>query len=236
VIGRLWGITAIIAMAFSFFVIFKLILPQILSGSDPVFIAVFGSIVIIPVSFYSSHGLNKKTTIAIVGTVISLVITGVLAVIFVEASKLTGFASEEASFLQVARGGAINMKGLLLAGIIIGTLGILDDVTISQASVVNQLDMTDKKLSFGELYGRAMSVGQDHISSMVNTLVLVYTGAALPLLLLFVNNPHSFLEIINYEIVADEVVRTLVGSIGLVAAVPITTLISAIVAKRKIKF
>jgi len=162
-----------------------------------------------------------------------LIITGVLAGFFVESAKLTGFASEEAGFLQIARGGTINIKGLLLAGIIISTLGVLDDVTVSQSSIVNQLKETDKNLSFEKLYQRAMKVGQDHISSMVNTLVLVYTGAALPLFLLFIDNPHPFLEVINYEIVADEIVRTLVGSIGLILAVPITTFIAAMTLEKE---
>ena len=226
VVGRIWGITSILGMGFSFLVIFKFILPQIINGANPVFITIIGSIFMIPVTFYLSHGFNNKTHIAIVGTIIALIITGMLAAIFVEASNLTGFASEEAGFLQFEKQGLINMKGLLLAGIIIGTLGILDDVTVSQAAVVFQLKEANRKLAFGKLYSQAMKVGHDHISSMVNTLVLVYTGAALPLLLLFINNPRPFSEVINYEIIADEIVRTLVGSIGLILAVPITTFLA----------
>jgi len=125
------------------------------------------------------------------------------------------------------------MKGLLLAGIIIGVLGVLDDITISQSTIVFQLKEANNRLDIDELFKRAMNVGQDHISSMVNTLILVYTGAALPLLLLFINNPHPFTEIVNTEIIADEIVRTLVGSIGLVLSVPITTFIATLVANRK---
>ena len=158
-----------------------------------------------------------------------------MAGIFVDATKLTGFASEEAGFLQAMKGGTVNIKGLLMAGIIIGALGILDDVTVSQASVVQQLKNTSNKLSSSDLYKKAMRVGQDHVSSMVNTLVLVYTGAALPLLLLFIDSTRSFSEIINYELVADEIVRTLVGSIGLVSAVPITTAIASAVISRQEK-
>lgn len=230
-IAKWRGLTSLFGMALSFLIIFIFILPNISKGTDPVQTAILGSLFIIPISFYLSHGLNKKTTVAIVGTVISLIITGVLASLFVEAAKLTGFASEEAGFLQVAKQGAINMKGLLLAGIIIGVLGVLDDITISQSAIIFQLKNANPKLELGELYQRAMNVGQDHISSMVNTLVLVYTGAALPLLLLFINNPHPFSEIINYEIIADEIVRTLVGSIGLILAVPITTFIASLVAE-----
>jgi uncharacterized membrane protein len=224
---------SLLGMALSFFIIFFYILPQISSGANPVEIAILGSLVIIPVSFFLSHGINKKTFVAIGGTLIALVITGILANIFVDSAHLTGFASEEAGFLQVAKQGVINMRGLLLAGIIIGVLGVLDDITISQSSIVFQLKEANNKLDANELYTRAMKVGQDHISSMVNTLILVYTGAALPLLLLFINNPHPFSEIIIYEIIADEIVRTFVGSIGLVLSVPITTFIATLVASKK---
>jgi uncharacterized membrane protein len=225
-VGKIWGITSLLGMIFSFVVIVFFILPQIINGADPIFVTIIGSLIIAPVTFYLSHGFNKKTHVAIASTAIALVVTGILAGIFVEKAKLTGYASEEAGFLQINKGGKINIEGLLLAGIIIGALGILDDVTVSQASVVQQLKEASKQLSSSNLYKRAMRVGQDHVSSMVNTLVLVYTGAALPLLLLFIDNPRPFSEVINYEIIADEIVRTLVGSIGLVLAVPITTFLA----------
>ncbi|OGK62104.1 hypothetical protein A2334_04565 [Candidatus Roizmanbacteria bacterium RIFOXYB2_FULL_38_10] len=232
-VAKTRGLTSLIGMGISFLVIFFIILPQISSGADPVSAAILGSLIIIPVSFFLSHGLNKKTFVAIGGTLIALLITGILSNIFVEAAHLTGFASEEAGFLQIAKQGAIDMKGLLLAGIIIGVLGVLDDITISQSAIVFQLKEANNRLNADDLYKRAMSVGQDHISSMVNTLILVYTGAGLPLLLLFINNPRPFLEIINYEIIADEIIRTLVGSIGLVLSVPITTFIATFVASNK---
>lgn len=221
-----WGLTSILGMAYSFYVIFVFILPMILKGYDAVVVAVIGSMFIIPVTFGLSHGLNRKTINAVVGTIISMIIVGLLSILFVDLAKLTGFAVEEAGFLQYQLGGIINMKGILLAGIIISTLGVMDDITVSQASVVEELKKANPKLSKSELFLRSMRVGKDHISSMVNTLVLVYAGSALPLLLLFVNNPHPFSEVINYEIIADEIVRTLVGSIGLILAVPITTYIA----------
>ncbi len=232
-VGRWQGATSLIGLGISFLVIFKFILPQIYNGADPVQIAILGSLVIIPVTFFLSHGLNKKTGVAIAGTVTALILTGILANLFVNLAQLTGFASEEAGFLQAYKPGLINIKGLLLAGIIIGVLGILDDITISQSAIVQQLKTTNSKLKAGELYKKAMTVGKDHIASMVNTLVLVYTGAALPLLLLFINNPSPFSQVINYEIIADEVVRTLVGSIGLIFAVPITTIIASLVFSKK---
>lgn len=233
VIGRKRGVLSLLGMALSFLIIFTFILPQISSGADPIVIAIIASIGIIPITFYLSHGINKKTHIAVVGTFIALVCTGLLANFFVDAARLTGFASEEAGFLEAMKQGSVNIQGLLLAGIIIGVLGVLDDITISQASIVQQLKKTDPSLSFHELYSRGMEIGRDHIASMVNTLVLVYTGAALPLLLLFINNPSPFSEVINYEILAEEIIRTLVASIGLILAVPITTLIAAWVLERE---
>ncbi|OIO15097.1 hypothetical protein COV53_03640 [Candidatus Gottesmanbacteria bacterium CG11_big_fil_rev_8_21_14_0_20_37_11] len=231
VIGKWRGISSIFGMGLSFLVIFKYILPSISQGADPINTSIIGSLFIIPISFYLSHGFNKKTTVAVVGTLIALVITGLLAKTYIEVARLTGFASEEAAFLQVAKQGVMNMKGLLLAGIIIGVLGVLDDITISQSAVVFQLKKTNPSIKQGELYKAAMNVGQDHIASMVNTLVLVYTGAALPLFLLFINNPKPFHQTINFEPVAEEIVRTLVGSIGLILAVPITTFIASFIAQ-----
>lgn len=233
IVAKWRGFMSLLGMALTFFIIFNFVLPQISAGASPVVIAVLGSFIIIPVSFFLSHGMNKKTIVAICGTVIALIITGILSHIYVQAAYLTGFSSEEAGFLQVAKAGSINMKGLLLAGIIIGVLGVLDDITVSQSSIVYQLKESNNKMTRGELFTRAMSVGQDHISSMINTLILVYTGASLPLLLLFINNPHPISEVLNYEIIADEIVRTLVGSIGLVLSVPITTYIAALVVSKK---
>ncbi len=232
-ISRWQGVSSLLGMAVSFGVIFKFVLPRIAAGDDPVVVAILGSLVIIPATFLLSHGVNRKTWVAVAGTLIALVVTGVMASVFVKAANLTGFASEEAGFLQAYNPGLVNIKGILLAGIIIGVLGVLDDITVSQSGIVEQLKRANSKLKAGELYRQAMVVGKDHIASMVNTLILVYTGAALPLLLLFVDNPRPFVEIVNYEIIADEVVRTLVGSIGLMLAVPITTMIAALVVEEK---
>jgi len=233
VITKKQGIMSILGMGFSFLVIFYFILPKILSGADPVGASILGSLLIIPVSFSLSHGLNKKTIAAVIGTLIALIITGVLADLFVKLGYLTGYASEEASFLEISHYGLINMRGLLLAGILIGVLGVLDDIAVSQAAIVFQLKKTNKNLTLDTIYKKAMLIGEDHIASMVNTLVLVYTGASLPLLLLFLNNSQSFLTILNYEIVAQEIIRTLVGSIGLILSVPITTFISVMMVKEK---
>jgi len=225
-VTKLRGVMALLSLVASFLVIFYFLLPKIYEGWDPVLTASLASAVIIPITFYMSHGFNKKTSVAVLGTLIALIITGLMAKIFIELSSLQGMSSEEAGFLAGIKKGAVDMRGLLLAGIMIGALGVLDDVTVSQSSIVQQLREASDKLKPKEIYAKAMKVGQDHITSMINTLILVYTGVSLPLLLIFVDNPHPFGEIVNYEFIAEEIVRTLVGSIGLILAVPITTLIA----------
>ena len=231
-IGAKRGVGALAGMAFSFFMIFAFILPQISAGHDPIFIAILASLFIIPVTFYLSHGLSRKTTTAVAGTFIALIITGILATIFVNVARLTGFSSEEAGFLQAEKGGLVNIKGLLLAGIIVSVLGILDDITVSQASVVHQLKKLSPNLTLMQLYSKAMEVGRDHIASVVNTLVLVYAGAAMPLFLLFIDSSRPFGQVINHELIAEEIIRTLVASIGLILAVPITTFLTAYFIKK----
>jgi len=220
------GVSSLLGMIFTFFIVFTFVLPRLLIGNNPILIAVGASLVIIPVSFYLAHGFNKKTTIAIISSIISLIITAALASIFTQIGHLTGLSSEEAGMLSIDQGN-LNMKGILLAGIVIGALGVLDDINISQAAIVDELATTAKLTKAKDLYSRSMVIGKDHITSMVNTLVLAYAGASLPLLLIFTNNPHPFSEIINYELIAEEIIRTLVGSIGLILAVPITTMIAA---------
>lgn len=233
IVGGLHGATSLIGMTLSFAIIFLFILPRIVAGNNPVTITLVGSAIIAPITFYISHGWNKKTHIAITSTLITLFITGIIATVTVNTLRLSGFSSEEAGFLQNAVHGILNMKGILLAGIIISVLGILDDITVTQASIVEQVKQTNPKVTMSILFTRAMKVGRDHIASLVNTLILVYTGASLPLLLLFVDNPHPFGEVINYEFLAEEVARTLIGSIGLVLAVPISTYIASVVFSKK---
>ena len=226
VVGRRRGLASLLGMALSFFILFTVVLNPVLAGQPAITMTIFAALFIIPATFYLSHGINKKTTSAVIGTILTLILAGLLSAVFVESARLTGFASEEAVFIQSQRPDVINVKGLLFAGIIIGLLGILDDITISQSSIVHQLKKTSPKLSSKELFSKAMDVGRDHIASMVNTLVLVYTGAAMPLLLLFITNSRPFSEIINFEIVAEEIVRTLIASCSLILAVPITTFIA----------
>jgi len=228
-IGGWRGISSMVGLAISFVVLIKFILPQLLGGANPVLVSISGATIILVTTMYLAHGISKKTTVAVVGTALSLVATGLLASYFLKVATLSG-ASEEAYYLQTALGDtALNLQGLLLAAIIIGALGVLDDITISQSAVVFALQDANRKLRWRELFSRAMIVGQDHIASMVNTLVLAYAGAALPLLLLFVTFDVPFGVALNREIIAAEIVRTLVGSLGLVTAVPITTALAAYV-------
>jgi uncharacterized membrane protein len=217
------GIRALLGLVSSFVVIFWFLLPFLEKGWNPIAVAAIASAFIISISFYISHGFSVKTTVAALGTFLSLIATSLLAQLFINISKLSGFGSEEMAFLQTIKGSDFNVQGLLLAGIILSTLGVLDDITISQASVVQELVHSSPKLNARELFQKAMNVGKDHIGSLVNTLVLVYAGSSLPLLLLFLDNRYSLWELINFEIVAQEIVITLVASIGLVLAVPITT-------------
>lgn len=226
VVSNWAGVRSLLGLLFSFTVIFKFVLPQIAMGSNPLTVALIASLIILLVSYYLTHGIHDKSTIAIVGTFAALTLTGILAIGFSQLTKLTGFGSEDASFL-LDKLPAASLYNLLLAGMIIGSLGVLDDITISQASIVSELSQSNHKWGMRELYSRAMNIGHDHISSLVNTLVLVYAGSALPLLLLFTQSEATPLELLNYQAVAEEVVRTLVGSIGLIAAVPFTTLIAS---------
>jgi uncharacterized membrane protein len=235
-IAKIKGFTSLLSMTFTFLIIFKVIIPYIYNGYNPILVIFLSSLIIIPVAFYLSHGLNKKTTVALISTIITLLLTGFLSTFFVKISRLSGFTSDEAGFLQAIRYGFLDMKNILIAGIIIGVLGVLDDVTISQVAIVEKLQIANPKYTKIQLYKQAMSIGQDHIASMINTLILVYTGAAMPLLLLFMNNPQPFSLIVNNEIIAEEIIRTLVGSICLILAVPLSTYLATLFFKPSRQF
>ncbi len=229
VVGRLKGLRALVVLSLTFFVILKFIVPKILAGANPLMVSIVGSLFILILAIYITEGFRRNSTIAIFSILISLIITGLLSVWFTALTKLTGYASDEAMYLTGLAGGNINIKGLLLAGIIIGALGVLDDVVVSQVALVQELKDSDPRLSNRALYGKAMKVGISHLASMVNTLFLAYAGAALPLLILFsVKQPPflSFSQIIDNEMVATEIVRTFTSGIGLVLALPLSTLLA----------
>jgi uncharacterized membrane protein len=230
------GIGSLLGLVISFAVIIFFIVPQILGGADPLFISIVGSLFIMVTTIYLAHGFSQRTTIAIASTFLALVITGILAVWFVGALGLTGGGNEDAYMLQFGSQ-IINLRGLLLGGIIIGTLGILDDTTTTQAATIFALAETNSKLKARELMQKGFIVGKEHITSLVNTLVLAYAGASLPLFIFFVLNPlHQPLWVIlNNEQIVEEIIRTLAGSIGLILAVPITTALAAFFAKYSLK-
>jgi uncharacterized membrane protein len=229
--GRLKGLAALAGFALSLGLIIFFVLPAILEGQSPLLVAIVGGSAVMLGALYLAHGINARTTSAVLGTFASLGLTGLLALAFVEVSRLTGFSSEEALQLNI-EAGQVNLRGLVLAGIIIGALGVLDDVTITQASAVWELRLANPAYGFSELYRSAIRIGRDHIASAVNTLLLAYAGASLPLLILFTLVGTRVGTVINSEVVAQEVVRTLVGSIGLIASVPITTALAAAVISR----
>jgi len=225
-LGRLRGLAALGGLFVSVVVILEFVLPVILDGHSPVLVAVLGAAAIAYVALYLAHGVNLLTTVALFGTLASLGLTVVLAALFTALAEFSGFASEEALLIgQLATD--VDMNGLILGGIVIGALGALDDVTVTQASAVAELRAANPTLSRAALYGAGIRIGRDHVASAVNTLALAYAGAALPILLLFVLSEQSLGTVANSEVIAVEIVRTLVGSIGLVASVPITTWLAA---------
>jgi uncharacterized membrane protein len=231
VTGRLRGFRALLGLVASLAVIVFFLVPAILDGKTPETAALIGAFAVMFVTIPLAHGFGVKTLAACLGTSVSLLLTLVLAKTFTEVTHLTGFASEEAVYLR-AVAETVSIQGLLLAGMIIGTLGVLDDLTVSQSSTVLALQRAKPTQGFRELFRGAVSVGQDHIAATVNTLVLAYVGASLPALLIFSFGGISFSDAINTEAVASQVVAMLVGSIGLIAAVPVTTALAALLATR----
>jgi uncharacterized membrane protein len=227
-LGRWRGLGAIAGLAFSLAVIVVFTLPSILDGSNAIAVALTTASLIGFAALFLAHGFDAATAVALLSTFLSLLITAVLAVAFVAATNLTGL-TDDSSLLLGGLAAGIDARGILLAGIVIGSLGVLDDVTVTQISSVWTLKRVQPDLSTRELVTPALRIGRDHISSTVNTLFLAYAGAALPLLLLFTEAGQDLGSVFTREFVATEVVRALVGSVGLVASVPISTWLAAVV-------
>ncbi|CAN5181541.1 hypothetical protein BH24ACT10_BH24ACT10_09440 [soil metagenome] len=225
-LGRLRGLLALAGLAVSAVVLVGWLVPALLDGRPPVLTATVGAFAIMLAVLLLAHGPGVRTATAIVGTAASLLLTLALGALFVEVSSLTGLTSEEATFVQAIFGG-LDVRGLLLAGIVVGALGILDDVTVTQVSAVHEIRAADPAMSTRELYRAGLRVGRDHVASLVNTLLLAYAGASLPLLVIFTTSGQGLVGTLTNGVVAEEIVRALVGSIGLVAAVPITTGLAA---------
>lgn len=229
-IARRHGLTSLLGLGASMLVILRFIIPGIMAGYDPWMIAAVGAFVIMGTTLYLAHGVSMKTTVALIGTGVTLVATVTLASFAIALARISGIASEEAATLQVLSAGNVDASGVLLGGFVIGTLGVLDDITVAQAAAVFELRSANAALGPFELYRRAMNIGRDHIAATVNTLVLAYAGASLPLLMLLVVQGESLALQLNREFLATEVIRSLVGGMGLIAAVPLTTAIAAVVA------
>lgn len=229
--GRLRGALSLVGLGLSLAVVAAFMVPAILEGADPLGVAVVGSFAVLFVTIPLAHGVGPKSVAAMLGTATTLLLTVGLALLFTGLMNLTGLSSEEATLLQ-ANELDVSLRGLVLAGIVIGALGVLDDMTVSQSSTVMALRAANPDQGFGSLFGGALRVGRDHVSALVNTLVLAYVGASLPVVLLFSAGGVEFLEAVNFEVVAEEIVAFLVGSIGLIAAAPVTTALAALLAER----
>lgn len=224
------GIRSLIGILLSLAIIILIILPGIQEGRDPLAVSILGALFFVAFSLYIVYGWNVKTHTAVLGSFLALVITGILAFVFVNNARLTGYGDENMFYISQLTQNTLNVRSLLLAGILIGTLGVLDDLVISQSSAVFELYRSNPNLSFSKLFKSAMNIGQDHIAATVNTLVLAYAGASLPMLLLFSFRNVDYGLALNLEFIAEEIVRTMVGSLGLFTAVPITTALAALIA------
>ena len=227
--GRWHGLRSLAGLAVSFGILLFFVLPAILDGAPPLLVAVVGSAAIMFAALYLTHGVTVHTSVAVAGTLASLVLTGLLGAAFTAFLHLTGVGSDDASYLSATQGD-IDPRGLLLAGIVIGALGVLDDVTVTQAVTVAEMAAGGGRSPW-ELYRSAIRVGRAHVGSAVNTIVLAYAGASLPLLLLIAAGSQPVGELLTSELLAQEILRSAVGTIGLVASVPITTALAVLVAE-----
>ena len=226
IMGRWKGLGSLVALCFSMVVIINYVIPHILTGEDPVKVSLIGSVILLTATLYLTYGWNLKTHASVLSIMFSLLLTGALTLLFVSLTRLTGYGDENATYLLQMSTVQIDPRGLLLGGMIIGALGVLDDLVTSQSAAVVEIHDANPALGFRTTFQKAMRIGQDHVTATVNTLVLAYTGASLPLLLIFTLGNGSYSYFINSEFLAEEIVRTLVGSLGLIAAVPISTLIA----------
>ncbi|PIR82771.1 hypothetical protein COU20_00370 [Candidatus Kaiserbacteria bacterium CG10_big_fil_rev_8_21_14_0_10_59_10] len=224
--GGLQGLRGLLALAVSLFFITYLLLPGILAGYPPVLVSIAVASLIVILGSYITHGVNRTTTAAVLGMILAISLTGALATAAMAWTRLTGTASDEAIYLTFGLRGSLDLAGLLLGGIIIGLLGVLYDAAIGQAVAVEELHRAGAHLSKRTIYARAIRIGREHIGALVNTLAIAYVGASLPLLLLYVNASADLAVTVNRELFATEIIRTVIGSTGIVLAVPITTLIA----------
>jgi len=233
VIGSWTGVRSLLGIMVGMGVIILYIIPQIANGANPVLTSIIGSAVFLTVSLYLVYGWRAMTHSAVISMIISLILTGAVSVFAVKLARLTGFGNENMMFLIQQAENPIDMRGILLAGIIIGSLGVLDDLVVGQSSAVFQLSEVSENLKFNNLYQRAMTIGRDHVAASVNTLVLAYAGESLPMLLLFHITNVNLGMAVNVSFIAEEIVRALAGTIGLFLSIPISTAMACLWVLRK---
>lgn len=232
-VGGKQGIRGLLSLIGSLVVILYVLLPAIIHGYPPILVSIAVSSLIIIIGSYVTHGFNRTTTSAVVGMITTIIFTGILAYVAVHVTRLSGFNTEEAVYLNFNTHGKVDFAGLLLGGIMIGLLGVLYDVSISQAIAVEELHHAAKHYTRREVFTRALRIGREHIGALVNTLAIAYVGASLPLLLLYYTSASDWHMTLNQEMFATEIIRIMIGSIGLVLAVPITTLLSVLMVVNK---
>jgi uncharacterized membrane protein len=225
-LGRWRGVRALFGLVATVALLFLFVVPAVLDGRDPLVVSLVGASAIAYAALYTSHGFETRTTIALLGTLGGLACAAIAATVFMQLAVITGAASEEALYVT-ALGIDVDLRGLILGGMMIGALGAIDDMTVTQATAVQELRTADPGMPRGRLLRASMRIGRDHVASTVNTLLLAYAGASMPLLILFVLSGQPASTVASTELVATEIVRTLVGSLGLVASVPITTWLAA---------
>ncbi len=224
--ARFRGVLSLVSLALTFVVLTAFVAPSVLSGNDPVLVSVVAASAIGFITLYLTHGFSPTTTIALFGMFSALGLTWVISTIFFGLVRFSGLETDGGAVIPVIAAD-INLSSLLLGGVIIGTLGALDDVTMTQVTTVSELHAAQPSLTRTSLFNAGVRVGRAHMASAVNTLVLAYAGAAMPLLLIFDATGQTAGLAANSEAIAIEIVRTLCGSIGLIAAVPITTVLAA---------
>jgi uncharacterized membrane protein len=231
-VARLKGLAAITGLAASIAVFLLAIVPALQRGGDPLIASLVGAAGVVTVSVFVVHGVNWKSLAALVGTLLGLAVICVVAVIGLMTLRLTGLGSEEQIFLAVGTDGRIDMPRLVLAGVIVGSLGALVDMCVGQASATMELAAVDPSQRPAELYRSALNVGKDHIGSLVNTLALAYFGGALPLVLLLSLGFQPLSVALNSEVIVESILTVLAASIGLVLCVPVTTAVAVLFVQR----
>ena len=230
-LGRLRGLAALAGLAVSALVVVGYLVPALLSGRPPLAVALVGGCAVLVPVLYLAHGISWRSSAALLGVVSALVLTAVLGAVAVPAARLSGLVEEEAVVVAAAAPD-VDLSGLLLAGLVVGALGVLDDVAVTQVSAVAEVAAADRRLGVAPLVAAGLRVGRDHLAATINTLLLAYAGASLPVLVLFTASDLALADVLANEVVATEVVRVVVGSLGLVACVPLSTLLGALVVAR----